>query len=464
MSTRRENPVTPVTRRGFLQATMATMAVPCFIPASVFGKEDKPSPAGRLAIACVGMGSQMNSDLQEALSCGCQVVAVCDVDKNQIAKARQGFGAKVAGAKEYFDYRELLADGKSFDAVIVATPDHWHAPICRAALEAGKHVYCEKPLAHTVSEAREIRELSRRCKVMTQTGNQGAASGNFRRSMELIQSGLLGAVREIHVWHPPHAMETGVNRPDGEDPVPDGFNWDFWVGTSPLRPYKKDTYHPMLWRWWYDFGNGALGDFCCHAFSMPVRALSLGYPNRVEVGGTGLGKETFAKTCQVRFLFPAGAGHGAVALNFYSGGQMPPLEATAGMRASYGQVPDTGCLLIGEKGMLSSGLWNNDCSLMLKGDSKFEAADKHDAAKVVPQTIPRAKGGHIQEWVEACQGGPATFSNFDVGGYITEIGLAGSVALRLVRDIDWDGERMEAKGVPGASALVKPNFRRKWIF
>ena len=161
-----------------------------------------------LAIACIGMGGQMNTDLQEAVGCGCQVVALCDVDKNQIAGARGGLGAKVAGAKEYHDYRELFADGKSFDAVIVATPDHWHAPICLAAMKAGKHVYCEKPLALTVSEAREVRELSRRCKVVTQTGNQGAASGNFRRSMELIQAGLLGAVREIHVctrrmkWRP----------------------------------------------------------------------------------------------------------------------------------------------------------------------------------------------------------------------------------------------------------------------
>lgn len=416
-----------------------------------------------MTIACIGTGSQMNTDLQEAVGCGCQVVALCDVDKNQIAAARKGLGAKVAGAKEYNDYRELLADGK-FDAAIVATPDHWHAPICAAALKAGKHVYCEKPLAHSVSEAREIRELSRTCKVATQTGNQGAASGNFRRSMELVQGGLLGSISEIHVWHPPHAMETGVNRPEGEDPIPEGFNWDFWIGVSPMRPYKDGIYHPLRWRWWYDFGNGPLGDFCCHGFSLPVRALNLGYPTKIEVSGTGLGKETFPKTCRVRFLFPAAANRGPVALNFYSGGHLPPAEATAGMKETWDQVPTTGGLLIGDKGALSVGLWNNDCFLRLNGENEFRHADNHEAARNVPRSVPRApRDGHMLEWVEACKGGPATFSNFDIGGYITEIGLAGAVALRLERDIDWDGQRMEVKGVPEASALVKPYFRKKWL-
>ena len=461
---KRKNSVNHVTRRGFLQTTLATMAAPYFIPASGFGKEDQPAPSGRLAIACIGMGGQMNTDLQEAVGCGCQVVALCDVDKNQIAGARGGLGAKVAGAKEYHDYRELFADGKSFDAVIVATPDHWHAPICLAAMKAGKHVYCEKPLAHTVSEAREVRELSRRCKVVTQTGNQGAASGNFRRSMELIQAGLLGAVREIHVWHPPHEMATGVNRPDGEDPIPEGFDWDFWVGTSPMRPYKTGIYHPKRWRWWYDFGNGALGDFCCHGFSMPARALKLEYPTRIEVSGTGLGKETFAKTCRVRFLFPPGAGHGAVAINFYSGGDLPPAEATAGMGDTFGRVPDTGCLVMGEKGVISAGLWNNECFVRMQAEKEFQPAANHGAARIVPITLPRApKDGHMLEWLEACRGNGKTFSPFEIGGHITEIGLVGAVALRLGRDIDWDGEQMKVKGVPEASALVKPDFRRKWL-
>ena len=217
----------------------------------------------------------------------------------------------------------------SFDAVVIATPDHWHAPICTAAMKAGKHVFCEKPLTHTVAESRDLRNLSRTAKVVTQTGNQGSASPNLRRSIELIQAGLLGQVSNVHVWHPAHGWPNGGARPAGEDTVPKGMNWDFWCGPSPLRPYKAGVYHPGKWRGWYDFGNGSVGDFCCHSFNMPVRALNLKYPSEVRISKVEkAGFETYAKAVTHTFHFPAEGKRAAVNLIYYTGGvDMPPVTS-----------------------------------------------------------------------------------------------------------------------------------------
>ena len=447
-----------MTRRRFLEGTVAAAAAPYVVARSALADGTK----GRLNVACIGLGGQMQGHLR-GITQGLKqnLIALCDVDERHVARSRKTVGDAAAGAKAYQDYRKLLEREKSLDAVIVATPDHWHAPICKAAIQAGKHVFCEKPLTHSVAEARELRELSRRSKAITQTGNQGSASSNLRRSMELIQAGVLGQVREIHIWHPPHGWPSGVDRPAGEDPIPKEFDWDFWVGPSPMRPYKAGIYHPAKWRGWYDFGGGSVADFCCHAFNLPVRALELDYPAKIEVSGTGLGKESFAKSCTVRFSFPARGGRGPVMLVFYTGGEMPPAEAMAGVTETFGKVPRTGCLLLGEKGTLSAGLWNSDCYLKMDGEAKFKGGDNHDASKAVPKTLPRAQG-HLREWVDACKGGPKVFADFDLGGHLTEIGLAGVVALRLERDIEWDGPTMTVKGVPEAAALVKPQYRRKW--
>jgi len=449
-----------LTRRQFCGRTLACVAASSLLPRRIFGAEGTPDPSRRLNVACIGLGGQMGSDLREVLGCHQNIVALCDVEEGRMAGMKQAIG-ELAGARTYKDYRKLLESEKSVDAVLIATPDHWHAPICKAALLAGKHVFCEKPLTHAVAEARELRELARRTKVVTQTGNQGAASGNFRRSMELIQAGVLGNVREVHVWHPAHGWPSGDDRPAGADPIPQGFDWDFWVGPAPLRPYKQGIYHPAQWRGWYDFGNGSLGDFCCHGFSLPVRALQLEYPTKIEISGTGLGKESFARTCRVLYHFPAQGDRPAVKINFTSGGEMPPAEATVGMQETFGNVPGTGCLLLGEKGTLSAGLWNNECYLKMDGEPKFRGGDNHDAAKAVPVTLPRTRS-HIGEWVDACLGGPKTYSDFDIGGHITEIGLAGTVALRVGHAIEWDGVKMKAQGVPEAEPIVRPVYRSGW--
>jgi hypothetical protein len=245
-----------------------------------------------------------------------------------------------------------------------------------------------------------------------------------------------------------------VERPAGSDPLPSGLDWDFWLGGAPARPYKAKIYHPADWRGWYDFGNGSLGDFCCHTFNLPLRALHLDYPSRIEVSGTGLGQESFAKACTVRMHFAARGDRGPVVLNFYSGGDVPPESATEWLRASGGSLPDHGCLLIGEKGQLQCGLWNSDCNVRMQDDRRFIWAGNHPAAKQIPESIPRVKS-HLDEWVDACVGGPKVFSDFDFGGHLTEIGLAGIVALRLQKNIDWDGPNMKVPGMAEADPYIR---------
>lgn len=448
---------TPLTRRSLLKTASTAAGSLLILPGGVLCGQEK-KPGGKLNVAFIGMGGQIQGHVSGIIGLGHNVVAMCDVDAGQIAGSQKRHGEGAAKAVAYEDYRVLLEKEKSLDAVVIATPDHWHAPICRAAIKAGKHVFCEKPLTHTIGEARQLRELSKASKVITQTGNQGSASANLRRSMELIAAGFFGAITEIHVWHPPHGWPSGVDRPGGSDPIPPGLNWDSWLGTAPGRPYKTRIYHPVQWRGWYDFGSGSLGDFCCHGFNLPLRALNLDYPTRIEISGTGLGKESFAKACTIRYHFPARGDRGPVKLNFYTGGDLPAEDVTARLRESVGSLPSTGCLMIGDQGQLQCGLWNSDCNVRLNDDKRFVWAGQHPGAKGVPESLPRVKG-HLEEWVDACLGGPKVFSDFDLGGHLTEIGLAGIVALRLQKNIDWDGPNMKVPGLPEADQFIHPKDR-----
>ena len=272
-------------RRGFLKvSTLALGATTLGGPMILSGGEPSSTAANsKVNVALIGCGGQGRGDMNGLLHNGANLAALCDVDPGMIEKARadalRNGGPATKGAKAYDDYRKLLQDAASFDAVLIGTPDHWHAPLCKAFMKAGKHVYCEKPLTHSVAEARELRELARNSKVVTQMGNQGSASASLRRCTEVIQAGALGQIRDIYAWGIGVGASEGT--PPGEDPIPQGFNWDFWIGPSAMRPYKKDIYHPFRWRGWYDFGNGGLADFCCHAINLPMRALDLSYPEKL---------------------------------------------------------------------------------------------------------------------------------------------------------------------------------------
>ena len=317
-----------VSRRRFVQTAAATVGLPMILPSGLLATQ---APNEKLSFACIGMGGQMRGYLIPELNkLDQKIVAICDVDKRQLDSALQVNELKEA--RTYHDYRDLLDKESAVDAVIIATPDHWHVPICEAALKAGKHVYCEKPLAHSVAECRALEKLAlSHPKLATQTGNQGCSTEQFRRSFEVIQSGLLGNITEVHVWHPAHSWPNGVDRPATSDPIPEGLDWNFWLGAAPARPYNNDIYHPGKWRGWYDFGGGSLADFCCHGFQLAYRALELDAPKRIVAQGENLGHESFATRCTVDFEFAAKGNRGPVKLTFYSGdNNLPPTRGDSG--------------------------------------------------------------------------------------------------------------------------------------
>jgi predicted dehydrogenase len=297
------SPQSGITRRRFLYYSAMAASATAF-SGYAKSKPRKLTPNDKLRIASVGGGGKGGSDIE--CCAGEEIVAIADVDQNQAA----GSLKRCPSAKFYFDWREMLEkEGNNIDAVTVSTPDHMHALVASTAIKMGKHVYCQKPLTQTVYEARHLRKLAKEYGVVTQMGNQGSSESGLRRAVEIVHSGLIGPVRQIHVWSNRPIWPQGINRPEGEDPVPDNLKWDLWLGPAPRRPYKTDVYHPFKWRGWYDFGTGALGDMACHTANMPFRAAKLGYPNLVELlDHSELNQETYPKTAKIRFVFPAREG------------------------------------------------------------------------------------------------------------------------------------------------------------
>jgi hypothetical protein len=446
----------------------------------------------KLNIGFVGIGGKGAGDLQH---CSAEnVVALCDVDANALAKAHE----KHPGAKTYKDFRKMLEDQeKSLDAIVVATPDHLHASVAAMALKMGKHVYCQKPLTQTVYEARLLRRLAKENKVATQMGNQGSAEDGLRRAVEVVQAGIIGPVRQVYVWTNRPIWPQGMDRPAGEDPIPASLDWDLWLGPAAKRPFKSSwsdgsskkgngrrsgIYHPFAWRGWQDFGTGALGDMACHTANMPFRALKLGYPTEIEAVCSGINKESYPLKSKIRFEFPARDGQPPVTFWWHDGGDplpdqpyrhngnnKPPKDVTGAIQEMLDKVPGSGCLLIGDKGQLfSPDDYGATFFVKLKDEKELTDGKVHQAVKAVPQTIPRNAhpGGndprqHL-EWLAACKGGPAGYSDFDIAAYLTEIILLGCVALRVGKKLEWDGPNMRATNAPEAAQFIKREFRQGW--
>lgn len=455
-------------RRDLLKMSAAAMGATLGAPLILRGADAASTKANsKMNFAIVGCGGQGRHDMKGIISAGANCVAFCDPDPKAWQAAQKdaekmaGEGAKAGesakSGKGYDDYRKLLEDSSKFDAVLIATPDHWHAPICKAFMKAGKHIYCEKPLTHSIAEARELRELARSSKVVTQMGNQGSASISARRCIEVIQAGAVGQIREIYQWG--IGVTANEGNAKGEDPVPEGFNWDMWVGPSAMRPFKKDTYHPFKWRGWFDFGNGGLADFCCHAINMPMRALDLNYPEKLVLNMKD-GKQLPGKAA-VELHFAA-RGKLAPVVFHWQGGGKPPAEIMKPLVEIYPEKTPNGLLIVGENGTIYTSHWNTGGLLRLKGEPKLKDVTRHEATKEIPQTLPRVKSHH-EEWVLACKGEGKTYSPFETGGKLTEIGLAAVVAVRAGTSIEWDGEKMQAKNAPEAAKFVKTEWRSKWL-
>jgi predicted dehydrogenase len=444
-----------ISRRGFLAGSVAG--------AAVLATRTRSRGAGandRLNVAVVGAGGRGAADIEGVMETGAaNIVALCDCDDRQATQAVKQF----PGAKRYRDWRKMLDAQKDFDAVIVATPDHNHAIVSVAAMQLGKHVYCEKPLAHSVWEVRRMAQVAADKGVATQMGTQGHAFEGSRRAVEVIRSGAIGEVRELHVWtdRPAGMWPQGVRRPTDTPPVPQGLDWDVWLGPAPQRPYHP-IYVPFKWRGFWDFGTGPIGDMGVHNLDTAFWALELTAPTSVEVKDYYPRRDdpAFADSepswCVIEFQFPARGDKPPMKMMWYDGGKTPPVELFQGEK-----VPkvDGGSLVIGSKGTLFTRTWhggeNKSDMFVLLPRKQFEGYQPPTP------TLPRVKSHH-QEWVDACRGRGKTLSNFGYASVLTEALLLGNVALRAGKRIEWDAKTMTAKGCPEADRFVKPTFRDGW--
>lgn len=430
-----------VSRRSFIKGGAAAIAAFTVIPRYVLGGPGQTPPSERLNIASVGVGGQGTYDLTQ-FAADHNIVALCDVDDAYAAKTFDSYPK----ANKYRDFRKMLEKEKTLDAVVIATPDHTHAVIAMAAIQMGKHVYCQKPLTYSILEAHKLAEAARQAGVATQMGNQGLADESVRLVCELISDGAIGPVREVHNWTDRPIWPQGIDRPTDTPPVPGTLEWDLWLGPAPYRPYHP-MYLPFKWRGWWDFGTGALGDMGCHSFAPIFKALKLGHPISVETCSTykdKLNPETYPVASIVRYEFPAREGMPPVSLTWYDGGLKP---ATPPELEQQHKLGSGGVLYIGDKGK------------MLEGKLIPEA--KMQTYKQPAKTLPRSIG-HYKEWIAACKGGEPGWSNFDFASLVTEVVLLGNVALRSGQKLYWDGKNMKVTNVPEANQYLMREYRQGW--
>jgi predicted dehydrogenase len=440
----------------------------------------------KLRFAGIGVGGKGHSDIMHASNFG-EVVAICDIDENHLAGAAKDLEKKGQKPKHYHDYRKMLDEmGKEIDAVTVSTPDHHHAPASIRAMKMRKHVYCQKPLTHTVYEARKMRETAKEMNVATQMGNQGTAEHGLRRAVEIIQAGVLGQVKEVHVWTnrpiwpqgPEAILRVGAAKQVamaalyGKEvkptypAVPKHVHWDEFLGPAPERPYDP-IYHPFSWRGWWDYGTGALGDMACHTANMAFMALNLGYPTTIECKKVhDLNPESCPTGAKVEFHFPARGMMGPVKFTWYEGidgsryKYLPPADLFHGKKPV-----GSGSLLVGEKGILYSPDDYGAAFEFLGTNSK----DLDAEAKKVSQRLPRnGKGDNGQkgEWVEAIRNGKAetALANFEYAAMLTETILLGNVAIRAGegKKLEWDGPNLKVTNWSEAERYVKGEYRKGW--
>ena len=440
-----------VNRRDFLARTGLAVGGAMIVPASVLGRNGAVAPSDKLNIAGIGVGGRGADDLREIESEN--IVALCDVDSRRAADTFKRYPK----AKQYTDFRQMLDRQKDIDAVVVATPDHVHAFASMAAIQLGKHVYCEKPLTHTIWEARRLTEESRKARVATQMGTQGHSYEGIRLIAEWIRDGAIGPVREVHCWtdRPAGWWPQGVERPKDAPAAPATLDWDLWLGPAPVRPYHP-AYVPFAWRGWWDFGCGALGDMGCHIFDSPFFALNLGYPTSVEAVSSPVNRETGPVASIIRYEFPARGEMPPVKLTWYDGGLLPPRpeELEPGRRLGN---ENGGILYIGDKGKIMASDENAQSPCLIPQSRMNEY-------KRPPKTIPRSVGHHA-EWVQACKGGPPAGANFDYAGPLTEVVLLGNVVIRTgekTRKLEWDGPGMKCTNVDAANQFVRNEYRKGW--
>ena len=433
-----------LTRRDFLRSAARTGSGLVILSNSRLVRGTEANE--RLNIAGIGVGGRGAADINGVA--GENMVALCDVDHKRAAKTFERFG----DARRYKDFRRMLEEiHDKIDAVVIGTPDHTHAAAGVMAMKLGKHCYCEKPLTHSVYEARLMAQIARDNKLVTQMGTQIHARGNYRRAVELVQSGAIGTVGEVHAWlganfaGPP--TPTDMSQPDAPSerpPVPETLDWDLWLGPAPYRPYHP-AYAPFGWRYWWNFANGQLGDFFCHYCDLAFWALKLRHPISVEAEGP-VHPESAARWTIARQRYPARGELPAVSLTWYNGGGYPAFVKER-------NVPEWGSavLFVGSKGMLIADYGRHQLL------PEAEYADFKPPEPFIPESI-----GHHREWVEACKKGGATTCNFDYSGALTEAALLCNVALRTRKKLTWDAKKLKAVGCPEADEFIRREYRKGW--
>jgi len=497
-----------LSRRTFLGAAVASAAAVAIVPRHVFGGADRLPPSERINVAFIGVGSQglrvMLSFLKQP---DVQGVAVCDpntgsadypqwgnnefcnsvrrllgtetgwewlstskpIQLTHSMQATAGMAGRepcqkivngyygtqqrsgqYRGCTAYGDFRELFEKERDLDAVVVCTTDHWHALISVTAMRKGKHVFCQKPMARSVYEARRMAEVARETGVATQVAVGNQASEATRRLCEWVQDGAIGPVRQVANWSSRPFWPQGLDRPEVTQPAPEGLDWDLWLGPSPERPFNH-AYLPFVWRGWYDFGGGALGDMGCYSFDTIFRALKLGAPTGVEASSTERYAETFPQASIIQFKFPARGEMPPVRLTWYDGGLKPPRPEE--LEADH-ELEKEGLMFIGDRGTILCG-FNG-------GNPRLIPAAKMKAYQQPPETLPRSPGTE-REWLDACKGNKTKpGANFEFSGVVTEALQLGNVALRMGQGLVWEGASMKAVNAASAQQYIRPEYRAEW--
>jgi len=455
MKTRRSQ---KLNRRQFLHRAGMGVALFNMLPWSLPGAE-RLAPNAKLNVAGIGIGSRGGADVGEVAGLGHNIVALCDVDDAYAAKEF----AKYPNAKRFKDYRVMLDKmGKEIDAVIIGTPDHYHAVIAMEATRHGKHVYCEKPLAHSVHEVRELVAASHKHKVVTQLGNQGHSSNAIRQLCEWVRAGAVGRIHTIHAacgsYKSVYCQMSNLSKVDEPHEVPKTLDYDLWVGPVPFRPYSP-LWVPWNWRGWMPFGGGVIGDWICHVLDPAYWALELDAPSTVLAEVTdydplkhGL---TYPPGTRITFEFPTRKKRGPVKLVWHDGNTTIPKPQDF---PADEKIPETGAILFGDKGMIVHGSHGAaNCHLLPK-----DLQEQYTGKNAPAEKIPRVKG-HAWDWIEAIRTGRPAGSNFDYGGPLTQVALLGLIAIRFPgQTLHWDDKAIRFTNNKAADAHVRSDYRSGW--
>lgn len=450
-----------VSRRSLLAAGLAA---PVIVPRYVLGGPGNQAPSDKLTIAAVGVGGMGQSYLG---NCRAEkIVALCDLDHNLSGKVFKRF----PGARCYHDYRKMFdKEADNFDALIIATPDHTHAILLMAAIKLNKHIYCAKPITHSIAEARKVRQAVLDARhLVTKSSVQSSGTSPARNTTELLQSGSIGPVRELHIWCDHPVYPCSLVRPTEKQSPPPGMDWDLWIGPAPYRPYHS-AYHPSNWRPWWDFGTGTVGDMACHTLHAYFRELQLGAPttvySRSSIRHKGFFQFVSTPECQshanmVTWEFPARGELLPLSVHWYDGGMKPhrPLELDPSL-----QLPSSGLLFVGEQGKMISGYSGGNpfgknrgiAGGLLLPERKFRDFQQ-------PARIMHRCNEHYREWTQSCKTGGTTVCPIEFGCEMTEMALLGALALRTKRVLAWDTKAMRVTNHEEANKFVDPEYRKGW--